>query len=107
MEHVFSDVANWLVVNFINMNTEKTDEMVMGSIAEYPPLQLTLFGFCTDRVTKFKQLGITTVLAAFAGEEHVDSVIFLRANKRPCLLRKLNRSAMAPVDLLHFLYTSN
>ena len=98
MQLAADQVAEWSHLNFMNINTKKTKEMLLGPVLKNPPPPIVLDTGTVDRVATFKLLGVT-IMNNLSWEEHV-SVISTKASKRIHFLKLLKRSSMTSDDLL-------
>ena len=95
-----NQLATWSQLNFMNVNSRKTKEMCIGSIAKNPPVPVCINGNCIDQVESFKLLGVT--LANDLTWEAHTSAVCSKASKRLHFLKLLKRSSMSSDDLLQF-----
>jgi hypothetical protein len=59
MQSAADRLPEWSYLNFMNINTKKTEEMLFGPILQSPP-PLIVFNISTvERVTSFKLLDVT------------------------------------------------
>jgi hypothetical protein len=58
MQHAADQLAHWSHLNFMNINTRKTKEMLLGPVLQHPPSLITFDTGTVERVTSFK-FGIT------------------------------------------------
>jgi len=89
--------------NGMNVNGNKTKEMIIGSVVKNPPQQLTLSGATVDRVATFKLLGVH-VSNDLKWAQHVDA-ISAKVASRLYFLKQLKRTGASLSDLLCF-YTT-
>ena len=80
MQLAADQVAEWSHLNFMNINTKKTKEMLLGPVLKNPPPPIVFDTGTVDRVATFKLLGVT-IMNNLSWEEHV-SVISTKASKR-------------------------
>jgi len=100
MQIACSETETFSYNNFMNINTKKTKEMLLGSIARSTPDKLYINNLEIERVKKFKLLGIT-INDKLKWNEHVDSIC-AKVNKRLYFLKKLRRANMSGSDLLFY-----
>ena len=58
MQLAADQVAAWSHHNFMNINTNKTKEMLFGRISKYPQPPIVFNTGAVDRATSFKLLGV-------------------------------------------------
>ena len=100
MQIACSETETFSYNNFMNINTKKTKEMLLGSITRSTPDKLYINNLEIERVKKFKLLGIT-INDKLKWNEHVDSIC-AKVNKRLYFLKKLRRANMSGSDLLFY-----
>jgi hypothetical protein len=101
MQSLANQVMNWSQANFMNINSKKTKEMLLGPISRSsPPPPLMLSSRSIERVTSYKLLGVT-ITDTLDWDQHIDAIC-TKASKRLHFLKMLKRSAMAPDDLLQY-----
>jgi Reverse transcriptase (RNA-dependent DNA polymerase) len=98
MQLAANQVAEWPHLNFMNINTKKTKEMLLGPVLKNPPPPIVFGTGTVDRVASFKLLGVT-ITNNLSWEEHV-SLISTKAGKRIHFLKLLKRSSMTSDDLI-------
>ena len=87
--------------NFLNVNTKKTKEMLLGPARNNevtPPLLLN--NACIERVHSYKLLGLN-IYDGLKWNEHV-SAICSKAASRLHFLKLLKRAQVSVDDMLHF-----
>jgi hypothetical protein len=99
MQPEIDSVDSWSILNYMNINTKKTKEMLLGSITKNPPPLLQLNGQPVERVKSYKLLGLH-VTDTLQWNEHVSSLCS-RATQRLHFLQQLKRAAMSSDDLLY------
>jgi len=100
MQQEIDELNSWSSSNPMNINTNKTKEMLMGPARNSPPPTLQLNGKPIERVRSYKLLGLH-VKDALKWNEHV-STICSKAAQRLHFLKQLKRSAMSTDDLLYY-----
>jgi len=103
MQSEIDNLHSWSSANFMNINTKKTKEMLLGPIQKIQPPPLQLNGQPIERVRTFKLLGLH-VSDNLTWNEHI-SEICSKAAKRLHFLKLLKRAAMSNDDLLYY-YTT-
>ena len=104
MEHIIADVVNWSRINLMNINWNKTKEMIIGPLVKQLVPLLNVDDIIVQRVNAFKLLGVS-VKCDLKWDNHVDAICG-KAASRLYFLKLLKRSAVSKEDLLHF-YFSN
>jgi hypothetical protein len=100
MQLAADQIAGWSHLNFMNINTKKTKEMLLGPVSKNPPPSIA-FGTCVvDRVTSFKLLGV--IIADNLNWEHHVNAICAKAGNRLHFLKLLKRSSVTLDDLLQY-----
>ena len=100
MQYEMDSLANWSERNHMNINIKKTKEMLLGSIAKYPPPAVQLANSSIDRVHSYKLLGLL-VSDTLKWNDHV-SLICSKAATRLHFLRLMKRAAMSTDDLIYY-----
>jgi len=100
MDQHIADVLNWSRNNLMNINWNKTKEMIIGPLATQSVPLLNVDGNTIQRVTVFKLLGVS-VDSDLEWDSHV-SAICSKASSRLYFLKLLKRSAVSRDDLMHF-----
>jgi len=100
MDQHMADVLNWSRNNLMNINWNKTKEMIIGPLATQSVPLLTVDGNTIQRVNVFKLLGVS-VDSDLKWDSHV-SAICSKASSRLYFLKLLKRSAVSRDDLMHF-----
>ncbi len=103
MQAVADSLADWSSQNFMNINTAKTKEMLLGPINNDPPCLLTIGDNSIERVNSFKLLGVT-VTDTLKWEENV-SKICAKAGTRLHFLKLLKRAGMPANELINYYKT--
>ena len=103
MQSAADQLAEWSYLNFMNINTKKTKEMLFGPILQNPPPSIVFDTGTVDRVTSFKLLGVT-IMNNLSWENHINAVC-TKAGSRLHFLKLLKRSSVTHDDLLLY-YTS-
>jgi len=103
MQAVADSLADWSSQNFMNINTAKTKEMLLGPINNDPPCLLTIGDNSIERVNSFKLLGVT-VTYTLKWEENV-SKICAKAGTRLHFLKLLKRAGMPASELINYYKT--
>jgi ribonuclease P/MRP protein subunit RPP40 len=96
MQLAVNQVVAWSQSNFMNINTKKTKEMLLGSVTYHP---LTNKGI-VKQVTSFKLLGVV-ITNNLLWEQHV-TTICAKVNKRLNLSKLLKRAGVTTADLLQY-----
>jgi len=100
MQHELDELNSWSQTNFMNINTKKTKEMLLGTIVKNPPPALQLNGQTLERVKTYKLLGLH-VTDSLKWNVHVSSICS-KAAQRLHFLKQLKRAAMSYEDLLYY-----
>ena len=103
MQAAVDQIVTWSRLNYMNINTKKTKEMLLGPIHSNPPSAITVDNSPVECVASFKLLGII-ITNNLSWDDHI-SAICIKANKRLHYLKLLKRSSATVDDLLHY-YTS-
>jgi len=103
MESFLTEVLNWSRLNFMNVNTSKTKELIIGSLRKDPPPALTVGDSTVERVATYKLLGIN-IDDRLRWDSHV-STICSKAASRLYFLKQLKRSGLSIDDLTLFYQT--
>jgi hypothetical protein len=100
MQTEIDKLNNWSSLNFMNVNTIKTKEMLLGPVRKGQLALLQLNGQPIERVHSYKLLGLH-VTDALKWNEHI-SAICSKAAKRLHFLKVLKRAAMTTDDLVYY-----
>ena len=100
MQDEIDKLNNWSATNFMNINTKKTKEMLLGSVQKIQLSPLQLNGQPIERVHSYKLLGLH-VTDSLKWNEHI-SAICSKAAKRLHFLKVLKRAAMSTDDLMYY-----
>ena len=73
MEHIIADVVNWSRINLMNINWNKTKEMLIGPLAKQSVPLLNVGDIVVQRVNAFKLLGVS-VKCDLKWDNHVDAI---------------------------------
>jgi hypothetical protein len=103
MQQEINRLNDWSELNFMNINTRKTKEMLLGQIKTNQPPTLQLNGQAIDRVSSYKLLGLH-VTDTLRWNEHVSSIC-TKAAQRLHFLKQLKHAAMSTDDLLYYYQT--
>ena len=100
MDQHVATVMYWSQSNLMNINWNKTKEMIIGPLAKLSVPLITVDGNTIQRVDVFKLLGVT-VDSDLRWDSHV-SAICSKASSRLYFLKLLKRSSVSKDDLMHF-----
>jgi len=103
MTDYLSSLLIWTADNDMQLNTSKTEEMILGRI---DPMSITSVSTPTgpiQRVTTFKLLGLH-LDASLSWVTHINTIVS-KASKQLYFLKQLRRAGIPPQQLLHF-YTT-
>ena len=100
MQLAADQIAGWSRLNFMNINTKKTKEMLLGPVLKNPPPSIVFDTGVVDRVTSFKLLGVI-IADNLNWENHVDAIC-AKAGNRLHFLKLLKRSSVTLDDLLQY-----
>jgi hypothetical protein len=100
MQDEIDKLNDWSETNFMNVNTRKTKEMLLGSVQKTHLSPLQLNGQPIERVHSYKLLGLH-VTDSLKWDEHI-SAICSKAAKRLHFLKVLKRAAMTTDDLMYY-----
>ena len=94
------ELDNWSSKNHMNVNSRKTKEMLLGTIARTTPSHLNIADQQIERVSSFKLLGVV-ISNDLKWHKHVE-YICAKAGKRLHFLKLLKRASLPRDDLLYF-----
>jgi len=100
MQSVVNNVIDWSKQNYMNINTDKTKEMLIGAANKNPPSLLVINDQPIERVTSFKLLGVTVSNTLNWNEN--TSKICSKASSRLHFLTLLKRAGMPVNELLSY-----
>ena len=100
MNNYVTEVVDWSCNNLMNINCNKTKEMILGSMAEETFPNIIIDNNIIERVKEFKLLGVN-IDHNLKWECHVNS-IFNKASSRLYFLKQLQRSGLSSDELLQF-----
>jgi hypothetical protein len=96
-------VAEWSLLNHMNINFNKTKEMVIGTLSNSPPPVISINNNTIQRVTNFKLLGVT-LDRTLKWHSHIN-LICNKASSRLYFLKQLRRNHVKEDDLF-IVYTA-
>ena len=96
----FQEILDWSSSNLMNINFNKTKEMILGSLKSDPPSALEASSNIIERVHTYKLLGVT-LNDKLKWDNHVHSICS-KASSRLYFLKLLKRSRVSIVDLQYF-----
>ena len=100
MQHEVDEPNDWSKANHMNINTNKTKEMIIGNIkTEFPP-SLRLNDNGIERVSVYKLLGLY-VNDNLTWNDHVSSIC-TKSTQRLHILKLLKRAGISSDDLLYY-----
>ena len=73
LQSVVDDLVDWSGRNQMNINTNKTKEMLLGPIRKNPPSLLNISCQPVERVNSFKLLGVT-ITDSLNWEENINKI---------------------------------
>jgi hypothetical protein len=100
MQDEIDSLNRWSTTNFMNVNTKKTKEMLLGPVRNKEVTPLLLNNACIERVRSYKLLGLN-INDRLKWNEHV-SAICSKAASRLHFLKLLKRAQVSVDDMLHF-----
>jgi Mg2+ and Co2+ transporter CorA len=100
MQSEIDDLAEWSKANHMNINTNKTQEMLIGHIKKEFSPTLQLGDNEIERVSVYKLLGLY-MNNNLTWDDHVTSIC-AKSAKRLHFLKLLKRAAMSADDLLYY-----
>jgi hypothetical protein len=104
MHSVLSEIQQWSVSNLLNINIDKTKEMLVCSANRVCVERLKINDIIIQCVPSFKLLGVS-IDCNLKWNSHVESICS-KANCRIYFLKHLKRSGVELEDLLLFYYTA-
>ena len=100
MPDYFQEILDWSSSNLMNINFNKTKEMILGSLKNDPPAALEASSNIIERVHTYKLLGVT-LNDKLKWDNHVHSICS-KASSRLYFLKLLKRSRVSIADLQYF-----
>ena len=103
MDVILGQIIKWSKTNEMNINCDKTKEMILGTATVQPPA-LYVDSNYVERVQAFNLLGVI-VDSSLKWGNHVD-YICSKASSRLYWLKLLKRNSVSTTDLWHFYITA-
>ena len=104
MQSYIAKVDKWSLLNHMNINFNKTKEMIIGTLSKSPPPLISIDGNSIERVSHFKLLGVI-LDCKLKWRTHVDAIC-KRATSRLYFLKQLRRNCVTEDDLYTFYITT-
>jgi hypothetical protein len=102
MQLYVARVAEWSLLNHMNINFNKTKEVIIGTLSNSPPPVISINNNTIQRVSNFKLLGVT-LDRTLEWHSHIN-LICNNASSRLYFLKQLRRNHIKEDDLFIFLY---
>ena len=103
MNNVLSEINQWSATNLLNINCNKTKEMLLCALNRANVDLLELNNVAIQSVSSFKLLGVN-IDCNLKWNSHIDSICS-KANTRVYFIKHLKRSGVELEDLLHFYFS--
>jgi len=100
MQRTVGESVKWSQLNCMNINSNKTKEMVLGSLTKESVVPLTVPSTIVQRVSVYKILGVT-VNSDLKWDDHV-AVITSKAGKRLWFMKQLRKAGVSQDDLMFY-----
>ena len=100
MQRAVDELVNWSQLNCLNINSNKTKEMVLGSLSKEFVVPLTVSSSIVERVSVYKILGVM-VNSDLKWDDHV-AVITSKAGKRLWFMKQLRKAGVSQDDLMFY-----
>jgi len=100
MQRTIDELVQWSQLNRLNVNINKTKEMVLGTLGKELVVPLTVSSTVVERVPVYKILGVI-VSSDLKWDDHV-AAITSKAGKRLWFMKQLRKAGVIQDDLMYY-----
>jgi len=102
LQSALDKLIAWSDSNYMNINCNKTKEMILGPLSKQLPSSLLILDHNVEQASSYKLLGVvSSVNNSLKWDDHVTAVKS-KAAKRLWFLKKLKRAEESQTDLVYF-----